>query len=91
MADIDILHPSAHGSEQNRLAVELIAGKLRDQLGLHTEWQGDVLNFQRSGVDGRITVASSHVQVSANLGFPFSAMRSMVEAEIRRVLAEKLG
>ncbi|MDO5610317.1 MAG: polyhydroxyalkanoic acid system family protein [Pseudomonadota bacterium] len=91
MTDIDILHPSAHSSEQNRLAVELIAEKLRDQLGLQTEWQGDVLNFQRSGVDGHITVAPGHVQVSANLGFPFSAMRGMVEAEIRRVLADKLG
>lgn len=91
MADIDILHPSAHGSEQNRLAVELIADKLREQLGLHTEWQDDALSFKRSGVDGRISVAPSHVHVSANLGFPFSAMRGMIEAEIRRVLAEKLG
>lgn len=91
MSDIDIRHPNRIGLAQARSAVDQVARKLSDQFGVECEWLGDVLSFERSGVRGRIALDEHDVHVSAKLGFLLSAMKGPIEAEIRRVLAEKLG
>ena len=52
-------------------------------------WDGDTLNFSRSGVEGKIALLANNLQVTATLGFLLSAMKGPIEAEIRRVLSEK--
>ena len=49
------------------------------------------MDFQRSGVDGRIQLEPDELRVTAKLGFLLSAMKGPIESEIRRVLAERLG
>ena len=53
------------------------------------DWDGDTLNFSRSGVEGRIALLTDTLRVTATLGFLLSAMKGPIEAEIRRVLSEK--
>ncbi|RMH94906.1 polyhydroxyalkanoic acid synthase [Lysobacter pythonis] len=91
MADLDILHPTALGMSEARLAVEGVARTLRERFGIESAWEGDELRLQHGGVDGRIALSPGRAQVNAQLGFPYSAMQGMIETEIRRVLAEKLG
>ena len=91
MSDIDIRYPNRLGLDQARAAIEQIARKLSEQFGVDTQWVGDGLNFERSGVQGRIALDANDVHVTAKLGFLLSAMKGPIEAEIRRVLAEKLG
>ena len=91
MSDIDIHHPNRLELGQAREAVDQIARKLSEKFGVECQWVGDALNFERSGVQGRIALDADDVHVTAKLGFLLAAMKGPIEAEIRRVLTEKLG
>ena len=91
MSDIDIRHPNRLGLQQTRDAVDQIARKLSEKFGVESRWVGDALDFERSGVRGRIALDADNVHVTARLGFLLAAMKGPIEAEIRRVLADKLG
>ena len=58
---------------------------------MSSRWEGDVLHFSRSGVDGHIALEPENIHVTAQLGFLLSAMKGPIEQEIRRVLEEKFA
>ncbi|MCR6661589.1 MAG: polyhydroxyalkanoic acid system family protein [Luteimonas sp.] len=89
MAGIDIRHAHSLPKAKARKAVEEIARKLSERFGMDYGWDGDVLNFNGSGVDGKIDLAPSQLRFTANLGFLMSAFKGPIEAEIKRVLDEK--
>lgn len=91
MSSIDIHHPHNKTPGQARKAVEDVARKLEERFEMTYEWQGDTLNFSRSGVDGKIALLPDALHVTANLGFLLSVMKGPIESEIRRVLGEKFG
>jgi len=51
----------------------------------------DVLEFRRSGVDGRMTVGATHFDLEATLGFLFKPFVGTIEAEVRKQLDEALA
>lgn len=73
-----------------REAIEQAAQRLSEKFGIDYAWNGDSVDFQRSGLDGRIELVPDELRVTAKLGFLLSAMKGPIEAEIRRVLAERL-
>ena len=89
MAGIDIRHKHSLPMDKARKAVEQVAKKLSERFDVEYDWDGDVLNFARSGVDGRIALQPKQLHVTASLGFLLSALKGPIEAEIRRVLDEK--
>ena len=89
MASIDIQHPHTLAPPRARQAVQEIADKLADRFGADCRWDGDILDFTRSGIDGRIALLPGQVHVTAQLGFLLGAMKGPIEAEIRRVLDER--
>lgn len=91
MSTIDIRHAHTLPDPQARTAMENVAAKLSERFGLESQWRGDVLDFNGSGVGGAIELQPGAVRVTANLGFLLSTMKPMVESEIQRVLKEKLG
>jgi putative polyhydroxyalkanoate system protein len=91
MSTIDIRHPHDLSPEQARQAVEDFATRLGQRFGLDYRWEGDVLHFKRSGVDGHIALMPGQLHVSARLGLLFAAMKGTIEQEMRRALAERLG
>ncbi|HEX2596678.1 MAG TPA: polyhydroxyalkanoic acid system family protein [Luteimonas sp.] len=91
MSTIDIRHPHGLAPAQARQAVEDFAVKLGQRFGLDYRWEGDVLHFKRSGVDGHILLLPGELHVKAKLGLLFAAMKGSIESEMRRVLAERLG
>lgn len=91
LSRIDIRHPHSLPAEQARTAIEDVARKLGERFDMASRWDGEVLHFSRSGVDGAIELLPGQVRVTAELGFLLSAMKGMVESEIQRVLADKLG
>ena len=52
-------------------------------------WEGDTLNFSRSGVDGHIMLEPNDLHVHAKLGFLTAMFKEPIEGEIKRVLKEK--
>ena len=51
----------------------------------------DVLEFKRSGVDGRMTVAATYFDLEARLGFLLRPFLGQIEAEVGKQLDEALA
>ena len=51
----------------------------------------DVLEFTRSGVDGRMTVAATYFDLEAKLGFLLKPFLASIEAEVSKQLDEALA
>ena len=91
MPSIDIHHQHSKTPAQARKALEEVARKLAERFDMQYDWDGDTLNFMRSGVDGKIKLAPKKLHVTAQLGFLLSALKGPIESEIKRVLGEKFG
>lgn len=91
MSAIDIRHPHSLPPVQARKAVEQVARKLGDKFGLQHQWQGDILHFEGSGVNGHIALTPKQLHVTATLGFLLSALKGPIESEIRRILDERFA
>jgi len=89
MPSIDIQHAHTKTPAQARKALESVAKKLAERFDMQFGWDGDSLNFTRSGVDGRIDMSPNQLHVTAQLGFLLSALKGPIESEIKRVLSEK--
>ena len=68
MSTIDIRHPHTLPPPQARQAVEDFAVKLGQRFGLDYRWEGDVLHFKRSGVDGRIALLPGELYPELSVG-----------------------
>ena len=89
MSRIDIRHAHSLSATDARKAIEDIAKKLQERFDVDYGWDGDTLNFTRSGIDGHIALADQALHVSAKLGFLAAMFKEPIEAEIQRVLKEK--
>lgn len=89
MSRIDIRHAHSLPKVQARKAVEEVAHKLAERFQMETGWEGDVLNFSRSGVDGHIELGPKDLHVYAKLGFLAGMFKESIESEIKRVLDER--
>ena len=88
---IDIRHSHTLPQTKARKALEEVAEKLAERFDFHYAWDGDTLNFNRAGVDGKIAMAPKELHVTAKLGFLMSAFKGSIESEIRRVLDERFA
>ena len=67
MSRIDIRHPHSLPKGKARKAIEDVAKKLAEKFDMDYGWDGDILNFSRSGVDGAIELAAQELHVHAKL------------------------
>lgn len=91
MSHIDIRHRHSMDPASARRAVQDLADTLAQRFGVAYGWNGDILEFNRSGIDGHIALYPQELHVAARLGFLLSAMKGPIEGEIQRVLAERFG
>ena len=89
MSRIDIRHPHSLSKAKARKAIEDVARKLAEKFDMDYGWEGDTLNFSRSGVDGHIVLGPDDLHVHAKLGFLTAMFKEPSEGEIKRVLKEK--
>ena len=89
MSRIDIRHPHSLSKAKARKAIEDVARKLAEKFDMDYSWEGDTLNFSRSGVDGHIALGPDDLHVHAKLGFLTAMFKEPIEGEIKRVLKEK--
>lgn len=91
MSQIDIRHAHTLTKAKARKVVDVVAKKLAERFQMACGWDGDVLKFSRSGVDGHIEVAAKEVHVNATLGFLAGMFKESIEGEIKRVLGENFS
>ena len=73
-------------ANDTELIAVYVADKLAQEYDLACAWDGDVLRFERSGVDGSLTLEKEQAQLQIKLGFMLSAFASTIEGKI----AEKM-
>ena len=82
MSDIKIRRAHALPHDEARDAAEKMAKRLKKDFDLDYEWDGDVLVFERSGVNGELTVAPKYVEMEVKLGFLLKMMKPTIERHI---------
>lgn len=86
MADINIVQQHKLTAVKAREAAQQVADKLAQEYDLACAWDCDVLRFERSGVDGSLTLEKEQAQLQIKLGFLLSAFAPTIEGKI----AEKM-
>ena len=94
MADINIVQQHKLTAVKAREAAQQVADKLAQEYDLVCAWDGDVLRFERSGVDGSLTLEKEQAQLQIKLGFLLSAFAPTIEGKIaekmRKVFTEQV-
>lgn len=88
MSDIKIRRSHAMPHDKARHAAEKMAKRLKKEFDLDYEWDGDVLVFERSGLNGELTVAPRYVEMEVKLGFLLGMMKPTIEKHIHENLDE---
>jgi len=91
MAVIDIRRKHCISVKEAKAAVERVAKAIAKEYGITHRWEGNTLEFGRTGVNGAIAVAKQDVHIHAELGFLMGAFKPVIEREIVRKLDEEFG
>lgn len=91
MPSIDITRSHSVPLSEARKKVQRVADHIARKFDVACHWEGNTLQFRRSGVDGNIRVSAKQVHVTAELGFLLSALRGPVEREIHRYLDDEFA
>ncbi|MFC5476806.1 polyhydroxyalkanoic acid system family protein [Massilia suwonensis] len=82
MADIQIVQEHKLSPEGARAAAQQVADKVAAEFGMQCHWDGDVLRFERSGVEGALTLGEQRAALRIKLGMLMSAFRPMIEEKV---------
>ncbi len=82
MADISIVQAHSLSPEQARAAAQQVADKMAREYDLACKWNDNVLSFERSGVQGALTLQGQQAQMVIRLGFLMSAFSATIEAKV---------
>jgi putative polyhydroxyalkanoate system protein len=88
MTDIVIRRKHGKTHAAARASAEHMASELKEEFGLNSAWEGDVLHFKRPGVSGNLTVGAEDVALSIHLGFFLSALKPSIEREVHKFFDE---
>lgn len=91
MADISIVHEHKLTPKKAREAAQKVADSIADEYGLACEWEGDVLHFERSGVQGQLTLEKKKAEMFIRLGFLMSAFAPTIEAKVSENMKKVFG
>jgi len=83
---IHITRPHTKSHEEARKLAEHVATQMQTEFGMSWAWEADVLQFQRSGVTGSLTVLPNEIVVQVKLGFLLSAIEPKITSEIHKFL-----
>lgn len=91
MADISIVQQHHLNTDKAREAAQKVADKLAGEYGLACAWEGDVLKFGRSGVQGALTLQAQQAEMTIRLGFPMSAFAAAIETKVADSMKKVFG
>lgn len=88
MADFSITQQHTLSRDQARDAAQKIADQMAAKYDMHIGWEGDVLTFRRSGIDGTLAIERSQAVLDITLGFMFRVFASQIEEKLVRNMAK---
>ena len=90
MSDIRFVRKHSLTVARARRIAQKAADDLAEEYDLESEWDGDTLNFHRSGVTGSMSVNASQIELEVTLGFLFKPFKAKFESHIAHRLDELL-
>jgi putative polyhydroxyalkanoate system protein len=90
VSDISIKRNHNTTVAEAKKVADKVAAKLEKDYQLRSHWEGDVLNFTRSGVNGRLSVSVTHFQIDVKLGFLMAAFKNPIQGAIEQNLDKML-
>jgi putative polyhydroxyalkanoate system protein len=91
MSDIRIRRAHALTPRHARAAAEKMSVRLGEAFDMQFVWEGEVLRFQRPGVEGKLTLGHKEVTINAKLGFLLAMMKPKIERSIHENLDKIFG
>jgi len=88
MADIDIRRVHTLGLAGARVAADKMAEELGRKFDLRGAWKGNVLHFERPGVQGTLAIEEKALHLTVSLGFLLKAMKGSIERAVTGELDE---
>jgi putative polyhydroxyalkanoate system protein len=82
MADIDVHRVHNLGLAAARVAADKMAADLGRKFDLRGRWEGDVLHFERPGVQGALAIDAKALHLTVSLGFLLRAMKGSIERAV---------
>jgi len=82
MATISIAKKHHYSHKKAKEVAEKIAKDLRKRFELDYAWVGDHVEFERSGVSGRMLVGKDRIALDVKLGFLLTPLKGAIEREI---------
>ena len=86
MADIAFTRVHNLGLKAAHAAADKMAEELGKRFGLRGDWKGDVLHFERPGVQGTLAITAKDLDLNVTLGFLLRAVKGPLE----RAVADEL-
>ncbi|MEO8187759.1 MAG: polyhydroxyalkanoic acid system family protein [Burkholderiaceae bacterium] len=86
MSDIKLVRPHSLPLAKAKALAQKTADALAQEYDLTSEWSGDTLRFQRSGVDGQMHVTDSEIRLDVTLGLLLKAFKGTIAGHIERNL-----
>jgi putative polyhydroxyalkanoate system protein len=91
MSRIHIRRTHAKPLAEARKDAERMARQLKKDFELDYGWDGHVLRFERTGVEGELHVTAKEIRLDARLGFLLAFLKPRIEAEVEAILDKLLG
>jgi putative polyhydroxyalkanoate system protein len=92
LSAISISRTHSLSAAQATRVADTVVAKLEQEYGIRSQWKGDTLHFQRSGVTGTLDLsAKNKVQVEVRLGFLLTPFRDSIARQIEHNLDEHLA
>ena len=90
MSDIVFIRNHALPAAKAKDCVQKAADALAGEYQLKSEWHGNTLRFQRTGVNGQIHVTDSKIHLDLSLGLLLKPFKAKFVGEIERNLDKYL-
>jgi putative polyhydroxyalkanoate system protein len=91
MPDISITQKHKLSHKKAKAAAQKVADQLAEEYDVSCEWDGDVLNFKRSGVSGTLEVSEHEAQLNMTLGFMLKVFASTIEEHVHKNMKKVFG
>lgn len=91
MADINIVQEHSLTPQNARAAAQKVADRLAKEYELACRWDGEVLRFERSGVEGSLTLAPRQAHMQIRLGLLFGVFAAKIESKVAENMRKVFG
>lgn len=91
MADISIRQPHQLSASNARAAAQNMADRMAAEYEMTATWEGNMLNFERSGLSGKLVLHEKEAQLDVMLGFLFKAFSATLEEKMAQQMEKVFG